>query len=115
MIEAALTKLEFFFGGMDMPLMDAGNVFCGACFAGKHWIKSLFGKCECHFVDVFVELLRGAAVFPFLIFLLATVNSDLMPFLLTGNRTVLCLAALVGVFAVWNSDKLLWFKKNQGE
>ncbi|GAA4524056.1 hypothetical protein GCM10023174_06920 [Chelativorans composti] len=104
-----MQALGAFMSGIDIPLMDAGNVGFGILSMLWDRGRCYYRRTQYFLVDYLAALLRGVTLFPFLILFLATLNSSLMQLLLSVNRTVLIIASVIGLVTVWNSDK--WIKE----
>lgn len=98
-----------FFSGADISLMDGGTIIASLSLPAGRLVACKFKKRDFHLSDLFLDLLRGATIFPFIVLLLASINSALLTSLMSGNRVVIMLAAIIGLVAVWNSDK--WMKE----
>lgn len=97
---------------IDLPLVDFGSVVLAIVLPALRFVNcKLISKdeAELHVIFLFFDLLRGVAVFPFLILVAQIVYKPVLADLLTNNstRVTLFLAGIIGSFSVFNADKWL--------
>jgi uncharacterized membrane protein YdcZ (DUF606 family) len=93
---------------IDIPLIDAASIACAVCFPVTRIVRSWLGKGEKpHVLLMLLDLLRGAAFFPFLILIGGAFSNEILQHLITGNRLHLFLAGVIGAGSVFKSDRWL--------
>lgn len=91
---------------IDIPAIDAGAIACSIIFPATRVVRGWLGHDEKPDVlMLFLDLLRGAAFFPFLILTAGAFSNDILQHLVTGNRHHVFIAGLIGAVSVFKSDR----------
>ena len=90
---------------LNFPIIELGAIVCAIVFPIARLVSCrVRGKDWPHHLLLFLNLLRGAAFFPFVALIIAVFYGPLFEHLLRESRTTLFLAGVIGGFAVYNSD-----------
>ena len=95
------------FSSVDVSFVDGGWAFCAISFPCIRAVNSKVVRKKT-FPDAIVlllDLLRGAAFFPFIILIVGYFSSTLLLKFVEHERITLLLAGLIGASAVFKADK----------
>jgi hypothetical protein len=91
---------------IDIPPLEASAIACTVFFPVTRVLRGVFGWDERPDVlMLFLDLLRGAAFFPFLILTAGAFSSDILQSLANGSRLHVFLAGVIGAASVFKSDR----------
>lgn len=91
---------------IDIPPLEAGAIACTILFPATRAMRGWMGWDERPDVlMLFLDLLRGAAFFPFVILTAGAFSNDILQHLANGNRHHVFLAGIIGSVSVFKSDR----------
>lgn len=91
-------------------LADYGSILFACIFPGLRALRSrrkLRTADFPHVIFFFMDALRGATMFPFVLIVPGAFMPDFISALANSNKVTLVLAGVIGLVSVWRSDK--WF------
>ena len=96
---------------IDIAWLDVGAILCAIAFPLSRYMRCVIRrKPSPHLLDLFLDLLRGATFYPFLLLGVGSFSGAVLEALRDSNRPILFLAAVIGGTAVFQSDK--WLKQH---
>lgn len=91
---------------VDLPLFDAGTIGCAVMFPATRLVHSMWGgRPRPNSLILLFDLLRGAALFPFVLLICGAFSRELLQTIMEANRTTVFLGGLIGGFSVFNADR----------
>jgi hypothetical protein len=102
--------------GIDIPPVEAAATACAIIFPAARWARGLCGWCvKPHILMLFLDLLRGAAFFPFILLIAGAFSKTILLFIVDSNRLTLFMAGLIGAVSVFKSDRwMIEYIKDNG-